>query len=71
MAYKITFSKWRVEKVHVRSVFNLTFVTSLQVEVPIRLGGLQFANLQIVKGNLRKRRKTTQYEFNINSFGQE
>jgi hypothetical protein len=29
-----TFAKWRVEEVLVRSVFNLTFVTSRQVEVP-------------------------------------
>ena len=29
-----TFAKWRVEKVLVRSVFNLTFVASRQVEVP-------------------------------------
>jgi len=29
-----TFAKWRVEKVIVRSVFNLTFVASRQVEVP-------------------------------------
>ena len=29
-----TFAKWRVEEVLVRSVFNLTFVASRQVEVP-------------------------------------
>ena len=29
-----TFAKWRVEKVLVRSVFNLTFVASRQIEVP-------------------------------------
>ncbi len=29
-----TFAKWRVEKVLVRSVFNITFVASRQVEVP-------------------------------------
>jgi hypothetical protein len=29
-----TFAKWRVEEVLLRSVFNLTFVASLQVEVP-------------------------------------
>jgi hypothetical protein len=29
-----TFANWRVEEVLVRSVFNLTFVASRQVEVP-------------------------------------
>jgi len=29
-----TFAKWRVEKVLVRSVFNITFVASRQGEVP-------------------------------------
>jgi hypothetical protein len=29
-----TFAKWRVEKVLVRSVFNLTFVASRQIVVP-------------------------------------
>jgi hypothetical protein len=29
-----TFAKWRVEEVLVRSIFNLTFVASRQVEVP-------------------------------------
>jgi len=29
-----TFAKWRVEEVLVRSVFNITFVASRQVEVP-------------------------------------
>jgi hypothetical protein len=29
-----TFAKWRVEEVLVRSVFNLTFVASRQIEVP-------------------------------------
>jgi hypothetical protein len=33
-AYNSTFAKWRVEEVLVRSVFNLTFVASRQVEVP-------------------------------------
>ena len=33
-AYNSTFAKWRVEKVLVRSVFNITFVASRQVEVP-------------------------------------
>jgi hypothetical protein len=33
-AYNSTFAKWRVEEVIVRSVFNLTFVASRQVEVP-------------------------------------
>jgi hypothetical protein len=33
-AYNSTFAKWRVEKVIVRSVFNLTFVASRQIEVP-------------------------------------
>jgi hypothetical protein len=33
-AYNSTFAKWRVEKILVRSVFNLTFVASRQVEVP-------------------------------------
>jgi hypothetical protein len=33
-AYNSTFAKWRVEKVLVRSVFNLTFVASRQIEVP-------------------------------------
>jgi hypothetical protein len=33
-AHNSTFAKWRVEKVLVRSVFNLTFVASRQVEVP-------------------------------------
>jgi hypothetical protein len=32
--YNSTFAKWRVEEVLVRSVFNLTFVASRQVEVP-------------------------------------
>jgi hypothetical protein len=34
-----TFAKWRVEEVLVRSIFNITFVASRQVEVsnpPIR-----------------------------------
>jgi hypothetical protein len=29
-----TFAKWRVEEELVRSVFNLTFVASRQIEVP-------------------------------------
>jgi len=29
-----TFAKWRVEEVLVRSIFNITFVASRQVEVP-------------------------------------
>jgi len=29
-----TFAKWRVEKVLVRSVFNITFVASRQIEAP-------------------------------------
>jgi len=29
-----TFAKWRVEEVLVRSVFNITFVASRQVEAP-------------------------------------
>ena len=29
-----TFAKWRVEEVLVRSIFNLTFVASRQIEVP-------------------------------------
>ena len=33
-AYNSTFAKWRVEEVLVRSVFNLTFFASRQVEVP-------------------------------------
>jgi hypothetical protein len=33
-AYNSTFAKWRVEKVLVRSVFNITFVASRQGEVP-------------------------------------
>jgi len=33
-AHNSTFAKWRVEEVLVRSVFNLTFVASRQVEVP-------------------------------------
>ena len=33
-AYNSTFAKWRVEKVLVRSVFNLTCFASRQVEVP-------------------------------------
>jgi hypothetical protein len=33
-AYNSTFAKWRVEEVLVRSIFNLTFVASRQVEVP-------------------------------------
>jgi hypothetical protein len=33
-AYNSTFAKWRVEEVLVRSVFNITFVASRQVEVP-------------------------------------
>jgi len=33
-AHNSTLAKWRVEKVLVRSVFNLTFVASRQVEVP-------------------------------------
>jgi len=33
-AHNSTFAKWRVEEVLVRSVFNLTFVASRQIEVP-------------------------------------
>jgi hypothetical protein len=33
-AHNSTFAKWRVEEVLVRSVFNITFVASRQVEVP-------------------------------------
>jgi len=29
-----TFAKWRVEEELVRSIFNLTFVASRQIEVP-------------------------------------
>jgi hypothetical protein len=34
-----------------RSIFNLTFCASLEVEVPIRRRGRQFADLQIVVKN--------------------
>ncbi len=52
-----TFAKWRVEEVLVRSVFNLTFVASRQVEVKTLFlilacrnfgGTYNFANLRTV-----------------------
>jgi hypothetical protein len=58
-AYNSTFAKWWVEKVLVRSVFNLTFVVSRQVEVPnppIRKSEKRYASFY---GNTAKSKVTS------------